>query len=182
MDWKMSSSWWLPLRCGRGSTPYTYHMNEDIPNATVFIQRPKKKPLLPCKARDGISQRVWCPSCCAEQGQGPGSSLQPQYLTHTSTCRVGNFTGGFTCSMGRSCFSGLVCNKVPLPSYAKVTSFDILQLGHGMCGSAALQTHNQGTEIQHLSGYTGIRTLNNPILSGSPPSLSVGVSRKLLPR
>lgn len=38
------------------------HVNEDIPNATVFFQHPEKKPLLPCKARDGISQQAWCPS------------------------------------------------------------------------------------------------------------------------
>lgn len=36
------------------------HVNEDIRNATVFFQHPKNKPLLPCKARDGISQRAWC--------------------------------------------------------------------------------------------------------------------------
>lgn len=38
------------------------HVNEDIPNAKVFFQHSKKKPLLPCKARDGVLQQVWCPS------------------------------------------------------------------------------------------------------------------------
>lgn len=61
-------------------------------------------------------------------------------------------------------------------------SFDILQLGHDTCGSATLQTHSQGMEIEHLPGYSGIRTVNNPILPGSPSSLSIGVSRKLLPQ
>lgn len=152
------------------------HVREDIPNATVFFQHPKKKPLLPCRTRDGISQQAWCPSY-VRQGPFAAAAIVKSRAKYP----------GPPCSAGTSGIRPLVVSATSLVAslapqagvafliwfaakflYAKVTSFDILQVGHDSCGSAALQTHSQGTEIQHLPGYTGVRTVNNPILSGSP--------------